>query len=141
MKSKIVFHDLKMEILDDATTVARYYGELMYVIYEAPWCWLHFVDKTQYRVEVTLQYMMDNLPPAFVQCNRSVLLNLCYYREVDYILLMVRMDDGKEFNLARRRMKAFKETKNNLRRISPPCPSCYVCTHKECESRVTFCKR
>jgi len=42
MKSKIIFHDLKMEILVETGVIARYYGELMYIIYDAPYCWLYF---------------------------------------------------------------------------------------------------
>ena len=36
MTQKIVFHDQKMEIPIKNGADARYYGELMYVIYDAP---------------------------------------------------------------------------------------------------------
>ena len=46
MTSKIVFHDQKMEIVVENGADARYYSEMMYVIYDAPYCNLHFSDNT-----------------------------------------------------------------------------------------------
>ncbi len=96
MKSKIIFHDLKMEIPDDTKIITRFYGELMYIIYDAPYCYMHFTGTQKYKVDVTLQDMMDNLPEVFVRCNRSIVLNVCYYKEYDMNLSTIIMDDNRK---------------------------------------------
>ena len=142
MKSKIIFHDLKMEILVETGIIARYYGELMYVIYDAPYCWLHFTGKNRYRVVVTMKKLMDNLPNAsFFRCKRSTIFNVCYYKEYVMAKSMVVMEDGREFKLTRRNILNFNAMRNDISRISPPCTTCYTCTNKKCESRVTFCRQ
>ena len=85
--------------------------------------------------------MMDNLPEAFIKCNRSVILNLCYYKEYNMTSLMLVMDDDKVFKLARRNVKNFNTMRSKLSRISPPCTNCYNCIDEACESRVVFCRR
>ena len=139
MKSKVIFYHLKIEVPDDTKVVALYYGELMYIVYDSPYCWLHFTGNKKYKVETTLQYMLDNLPIAFIRCNKSVILNVFYYEEYDQTSLMVRMNDGMKFKFARRRVRNFNETKLKLLRISPPCVNCYVCTNEKCENRMGFC--
>ena len=114
MNSKIVFHEQKMEIPVKTGFVARHYHELMYIVYDAPYCWLHFTGKTRYKVEVTLQYLMERLPKTtFFQCNRSAILNLHCYREYRKKDEMVVMDDGMELNLARRRVNDFHDLRKN----------------------------
>ena len=143
MKAKIVFNDLKMEIANDGKVTTRFYGELMYVIYDAPYCLLHFTDDKKYRVEATMQFVLDNLPIAFIRCNRSVILNMCYYKEYDSMLMEVKMECGKHFKLSRRHLRNFKEARQSLPRISPPCQICYVCINEECKNRDVFyrCKK
>ena len=142
MESKIVFHDLKMEILVETGIIARYYGELMYIIYDAPYCWLYFTGKNRYRVVIPLKKLMDNLPTAsFIKCKRSFVLNVCYYKEYVVTKSMVVMEDGREFNLTRRNVLNFNTMRNNISRISPPCTRCYSCTKEKCNKRVTFCRQ
>jgi len=142
MTQKIVFHDQKMEIPVKNGADARYYGELMYVIYDAPYCKLRFVNNTDYNVETSLQSIMDNLPEAaFFKCNRSVVINICYYKGYRLKPPVVVIDDGKEFDLSRRNINDFIKMKNNLPRISPPCPKCYTCKIEECENRILFFRR
>jgi len=139
MKSKIVFHDLKMEIRIETGVIARYYGELMYIVYDAPFCWLHFTGKNRYRVVVTMKSLMANLPDAsFFRCKRSVILNVCYYKEYNHTQSMVVMEDGREFKLTRINNVKFNKIRNNLPYHSPPCSRCYTCTDEKCESRVVF---
>ena len=140
VKSKIIFHDLKMEISVKNGVVARYYGELMYIMYDAPYCWLYFADNTKYKIEATMRYLIDNLPEAFIRCNRSVILNVCYYREYRITLSEVVMDDNRVFTLSRFNSLRFNAMRTSLPRISPPCANCYTCTD-ECESRSVFCRR
>ena len=54
IKSKIVFHDLKMEIILKSGFVARYYSELMYIVYSNLFCTFHFADNEKYTVEIKL---------------------------------------------------------------------------------------
>ena len=139
MKSKIVYHDLKMEIWIETGVISRYYGELMYVIYDAPYCWLYFTGKNRYRVVVTVRNLMQNLPAvSFLKCKRSVILNVCYYKEYDRAKSMVIMEDGRKFKLTRLNVLNFNTIRNNIPRNSPPCPRCYTCTDESCESRVMF---
>ena len=140
-KSKIVFHDLKMEISVRDRVIARYYGELMYIIYDAPYCWLYFADNTKYNVEITMRHLIDNLPEAFIRCNRSVIFNVCYYREYRIALFEVEMVDSRVFILSRYNVLTFNERRTRLPRISPPYAKCYTCPEAECESRSTFCRR
>ena len=121
MNPKIVFYDLKMEITDGSKIVARCYSKLMYIIYDAPYCWLHFTDTKKCKVEISLQYMMQNLPIAFIRCNRSVILNVRYFKEYDFTSLVVVMCDDVEFKLSRRNVKNFNAARFKLSRISPHC--------------------
>ena len=142
MTSKIVFHNQKMEIAVENGADARYYSEMMYVIYDAPYCNLHFSDNTYYKVETSLQSIMDNLPDTtFFKCNRSVIINICCYKRYRMNPPMVVIDDDKEFSLSRRNIKDFIKMKNDLPRILPPCPKCYTCKVEECKSRIHFCRR
>ncbi len=142
MKTKIVFHDLKMEIPTETGEVAHFYGELMYVVYDRPYCWLHFTGNARYKIEASLKYLMDNLPQdAYIQCSRSVIFNICYYREYRKDPPVVIMDDGMAFNLSRRNVMDFKRQKNSLSRISPPCPGCYACMDEKCTGQAVFCRR
>ena len=62
MKSKIYFYDRKMLIPVKNGTITRYYGELMYIIFNKPYCELYFSGDTKYMIESSLQYMIENLP-------------------------------------------------------------------------------
>jgi hypothetical protein len=142
MTSKIVFHDQKIEIAVENGADARFYGELMYVIYDAPYCKLYFSDNTDYKVETTLQSIMDKLPETtFFKCNRSVIINICYYKRYRIQPPVIVTDDGKEFKLSRRNVKNFEMVKADLPRISSSCPKCHTCKIEDCESRIVFCRR
>jgi len=52
MKSKIVFYDQKMEIPTVSGFVVCNYDDLMYVIYDAPYCWLHFTENKKYKLDL-----------------------------------------------------------------------------------------
>jgi len=108
MKSEIAFRDLKIYIPEKTGFVSRNFCELMYVIYDAPDCCLHFNDKKKYKVEVPLHYMLQNLPQNdFFQCNRAVIINIVCCKEFNRIDGVIKMDDEREFFLARRRAKDF----------------------------------
>ena len=62
MNTKTVFRDLTMEITVKTGFVARYYDELMYIIYDAQ----------KYKVEVALQLLFDDQPIAFSYINKPI---------------------------------------------------------------------
>ena len=141
MNSTIKFYDQTMEIPIETGKKVHYYGKLMYVRYEAPYCWLHFADNPKCKVEIALQEIMRNLPQyVFFQCNKSTIINLCYHTGYNTYTRTVIMDDGKRFELSRRKANVFKNMKEILPRLSPPCPACYTCTKKDCDNRVVFCR-
>ena len=111
MKPKIAFHDRKMEIPFKTGFFVRIdkdYDELMYVIYELPYCWLHFCDSEKFNVEVSLQIMSASLPAGvFFQCNRSTIVNLYRCQEYDKEMAVIVMEDGSKHHLSRRRAKDF----------------------------------
>ena len=142
LKQKIVFKDRKMIIFEKKGTVCRYYGDLMYVTFDKPYCRLHFAGNTKYCTEVNLQHIMDNLPKAvYIKCKRSAIVNVCYCKELKSNPPMVVMEDGMEIKLSKRNVPVFKQMMNDLPRISPPCPSCYTCRNENCINRVLFCRQ
>ena len=142
MKQKIVFKEKKMIIPVKTGEVYRYYGELMYVIFDKPYCWLHFTGNTKYCVEVNLQHIMDNLPEAvYIKCKRSAIVNACYCKELKTNLQKAVMEDGTEIKLSKRNVPVFKQMMVDLPRISPPCPSCYTCKNENCINRALFCRQ
>ena len=115
MKSKIEFYDQKIEIALRTGFVARYYSELMYVVYEDLYCTFHFSDNEKYTVEASLKELENNLPEAeFVKCNRNTIVNLCHCRGYDKTISEIRMDDGEVFTLTRRNKTDFKAKRKNL---------------------------
>ena len=112
MKSKIEYHDQKMNIPVETGFVVRVpkqYDELKYVVYEAPYCWMYF-DDNKYQIDATLQSISENLPVGtFFQCNRSTLINLdrCKRSKKSKYKIAIVMDDDTEHELSRRRKKDF----------------------------------
>ena len=140
MKYRIKFYHRKMEILTDDGEVARYYSDLMYATFEDPYCWLHFADGAKYRAEVSLLYLLKNLPPQpFFRCNRTSLINICYYVEYKKSRASIIMNDGTEFKLSVRNIANFQKQKTGLKRISPPCPPCSNCKNESCPDFGLFC--
>ena len=125
MKSKIIFFDQKMAITTETGIVFRYYDDLMYILFDKPYCSLYFTGNVRYMAEVPLQYIMDNLPKTtFMICKRSAVLNICYCRELKKSTRMVEMEDGTEINLSKRNMLNFKWMIDNLSCISSHRPNC-----------------
>ena len=143
MKPAIKFYFRKMEILTDNGAVARYYSDLVYaVLDDLNNCWLHFVDGVKYRVEVSLLYLQHNLPTKpFFRCNRTSIVNLCYYVEYMERSAMIIMSDGASFRLSVRNIKSFKKQKDGMTRISPLCPPCLKCNNEGCPDFGLFCLR
>ena len=142
MKSKVLFYDRKMVIPIEIGIVTHYYGELMYILFDKPYCVLHFTGNTKYRVEVTLQSMIDNLPESgFIKCKRSAIINICYYKSFRKMGAEIVMEDGAKFKLSKQNVHDFKLIVRNLPNISPPCPACHSCKDNGCESRLAFCRR
>jgi len=109
MSSKITFHDRKIDIPIRTGFLARYYDDIMYIIYDGVYCYLHCSDK-EYRIEASLKYLMDYLPKEiFFECNRSTIINIHYIKEYNRLDAFILMDDNRYFGLSRRRVKAFHQ--------------------------------
>jgi DNA-binding LytR/AlgR family response regulator len=114
-KRRILFHDLKMDVPVKKEFIERNYDELMYVLYDAPYCQLHFTDK-KIVIETSLQHLMENLPEIiFFQCSRSVIININYCKDFRKPEAVIVMRDKTELDLSRRRVKDF-----NMKRYKPP---------------------
>ena len=128
-----------MEVATDEGEVSRYYSDLMYVRYDAPHCWLHFICGAKYRVEVSLTWLLAHLPELpFFKCNRAEIINICYYKEYRKNPPMVILENDVTFELSVRNIYDFKKRKNNLQCISPPCAVCVVCEDHNCSENL-FC--
>ena len=139
-KPKIKFYRRKIEILTDDGEVACYYSDLMYVKNKNPYCWLHFSGGTKYKVEVSIRYLLKNLPQnPFFRCNRTGIINICYYNEYKDDPPTEIMDNGTEFGISVRNVANFKKQKASLKRISPPCPPCLDCKNENCPDFWLFC--
>ena len=140
MKTKIKFYRRKLEIPTYSGEVARYYSDLMYVKYEDPYSKLYFSNGEKYKAEVPLQYLMKNLPPKpFFQCNRSTIINICYYAEIRENPPRIIMDDGTELSLSVRNIAKFKHHKAGLKRISPQCHPSSDSKNESCPDFGMFC--
>jgi len=141
MKSKIQFYLRKIEIPVEGGEVARYYFDLMYVKYKKPYCWLYFSDGAKYIAEISVRDLMKNLPEKpFLQCNRTDIVNLRYYRGYDDDSMTVILEGGKKFGLSFCNLEAFKTKKANLKYLSPPCLRCLDCNKAKCKHFWLFCK-
>ncbi len=139
MKSKIKFYLKKMEIPTGKGEVARYYSDLMHVVFKDAYCWLYFADKKYYKVEIPLSYIQEHIPATpFFRCNRNGLINFSFYSEYKEDTCTVMMEDGTEFKLSARNITNFKKQKASLNRISPLCAYCHECETKHCPDRDQF---
>ena len=142
MKSKILFYDRKALIQTETGYAAYYYGDLMYIVFDKPYCKFHFIDGVVCKIEISLQYLLDNLPAAFTKCKRSTIVNLCYIKNFRTKnppkIIMV---DNVGFKLSKQNVQEFELKISNMPRISPPCPACNDCMDVKCKSQVAFCRR
>ena len=140
MKSEIKFYRRKMIIPTSNGEVACYYSDLMYAKYEDPYCWLHFFGGAKYTVEVSVTCLLKSLPEKpFFRCNRTDIINLCYYAGYEDKSAMVILEDGTKFRLSVRKYTDFKKQKADLKRISPPCYPCSDSKNENCPDFRLFC--
>ena len=117
----------------------RYYSDLMYVKYKAPYCWLYFWGGSTFRAEIPLTFLLENLPEKpFVKCNRAEFINLCYYGGYNKNTLEIMIEDGTKIKMSTRNIAKFKEKKANLKYFSPPCPNCSNCNKQSCRNYWLF---
>ena len=108
MKSKIAFFDRKIAITAETGIVFRHYDELMYVLFDKPYCSLYFTGNSRYMLQVSLQKIMEKLPKTtFMKCKRSAVLNVGYCKELRKIPQIVVMDDGREIKLSKSNILTF----------------------------------
>ena len=144
MKAKILFYDRKMGIPDKGVITPHYYGDLMYIEVDKPYCDLYFTGNIKYHIEVTLKEMIENLPKAgFFLCKRSPVVNLCYIKRFNFKNNppKIVMTDDNIFMLSKKNKLELEEMLKSTPRISPPCTPCYTYSDDECESKIVFCRR
>ena len=144
MKAKILFYDRKMGIPDKGVITPHYYGDLMYIQVDKPYCDLYFTGNIKYHIEVTLKEMIENLPKAgFLLCKRSAVVNLCYIKcfNLKNNPPKIVMNDDTIFMLSKKNKIEVEEMLKSTPRISPPCDPCYTCSDDKCESQIVFCRR
>ena len=91
----------------------QYYDDIMYIVYDGVYCYLHCMDK-KYRIETSLKYLKDYLPKdVFFECNRSTIINISYIKEYNRLDAFILMEDNREFDLSRRRVKAFHQIRTS----------------------------
>ncbi|MDR1666496.1 MAG: LytTR family transcriptional regulator [Bacteroidales bacterium] len=117
----IVFHELKMDISVRRGGRMYYYTDVLYVVYEKPYCVIYCKDEKKCLVYMPLGTMQSNLPGMFFRCNRSVIVNLCKIARYDYGKKPeITMENGQKFALAHRRKAEFKKHKTGITRITVP---------------------
>ena len=144
MKAKILFCDRKMVIPDKGVMTPHYYGDLMYIEVDKPYCDLYFTGNIKYHIEVTLKELIENLPKAgFLLCKRSAVVNLCYIKRFNLKKNppTIVMNDDTIFMLSKKNKIELEKMLYSTSRISPHCTPCITCTDDECESQIVFCRR
>ena len=123
MKSKIVFYDRTMTIPVKSGIVNLFYGELMYIKFEKPFCILHFTKSRKYWVEISVREMMAHLPEAvFLKCKRSAILNLSYLKGCYDHPPTIVMADGERFSFSKQNVLNFQMMSSRLHDLSPSMP-------------------
>ena len=141
MKFKTKFDNQKIVFSYKKRLISIFYGDLMYIKYEKPICWLHLKGKVKYWIEISVTSLIENLPEdAFLICKRSVIVNLLYFKYLYENLLKIEMVDGATFDLSKENIRDLKWRLERLPAISPPCPICYPCKEK-CERQALLCRK
>ena len=141
MKTKIEFYDLQMLIFRKSEKVTHYYGELMYIRYEKPYCHLFFADKHNSWIEMSITTLMDYLPDSvFLMCKRSTIVNLCYFKRLTYDPLTIEMSDGEKFAISKANALDFNLMIETIQELSPSCPDCFACK-PDCKKQPLYCRQ
>ena len=134
MKSKIKFYRRKIVIPVENGEEARYYSDLMYASFLKPHCLLHFSDGAEYQVKISVRTLLKHLPEKpFFQCNRTDIINLCYYEKHDSEKQRLILQGGYKFGLSVRCNTKFGKKKAYMQCLSPPCPKCIDCNKEKCK--------
>ena len=122
--------------------VSHYYGVLMHIQFDKPYCVLQFTKGRKYWVEVSIQEVLANLPEAvFLKCKRSAIINLCYLKSFHENPPTIEMADGVTFSLSKHNVLEYRMMTKRLDDLAPPCPICYPCTDKKCKSQALLCRK
>jgi DNA-binding LytR/AlgR family response regulator len=144
MNTKPIFHHLKIELLHKNGDIELVpYADILYITYDKPYTTFCYMENRKERkcvLELSLTYLEQNLPEIFFRCNPGVILNLCHFRKHKHVEKVIVMENGKEFEMSRRKSHVFRSKKEQLPRLSPLCEPCLVCIHA-CQVRDTFCSQ
>jgi DNA-binding LytR/AlgR family response regulator len=133
MTMEIIFHEYKIEIpIDSRKYKILYYADIVYIVYDNPYCSVYCVDNKHYMVSYSLSKFIKILPPIFYQCNKFVIINMS--RISEYSLQgegnTIIMDNEHVFSLSRRKKKEFLILKNSVLRLTPPFEQCLKCSQE-----------
>ncbi|MDR2131619.1 MAG: LytTR family transcriptional regulator DNA-binding domain-containing protein [Odoribacteraceae bacterium] len=137
-----IFHHLKIEIHDKNGNIEMIpYNDILYMIYDKPYTLLVWMEKGKTKkklLQISLVYMEQYLPVVFFRCNPVSILNLCYLKKYDHVERQIAMEDGKIFNISKRKHRDFRVRLASLPRLSPLCTPCLTCTNA-CLTKDSLC--
>jgi hypothetical protein len=133
---KIIFHEYKLEIIEKHTGYIYYYGDIIYIIYDKPFCKIHFVDNSTFHICYPFNRLLKILPRIFFQCKKSIIINLARMKQYNFKEMEIIMEDNTVFSLSYRRKNDFVKEKEGINRLTVPFKDCFLCESKSkcCES-------
>jgi hypothetical protein len=140
MNYNITFYRWGIELDSKHETHFYFYSEIMYVIYDTPYCFIHCLNngiQEKYTLKTSLKKFASNFPAVFFQNNQRNIINTYYLRSIFENKIV--MSDGKLFGLSRRHVSELKEHKIMLEKIPCNCIFCNIygknCSAEMCENR------
>jgi DNA-binding LytR/AlgR family response regulator len=133
MKTDISFQCRHIEIYTSQEILFYPYSEIMYITYDTPYSILHNTCSKVQNIKnthseiISLKKIMSYLPPVFVQCNQSTVINICHLIKYLHKDNLITMSDGKSFIPSRRDKSELINRIEWLKQI--PCHFCMFCNH------------
>jgi hypothetical protein len=140
MNVNIVFYRWGVELSSKHETHFYFYSEIMYVIYDTPYCYVYCLNTgilEKYTLKVSLKKIASDFPAIFFQISQNSIINTYYIRSI--VENITVMNDGKPFELPRRHVSELKQHKIMAEKIPCGCIFCNIygkngCT-EICENR------
>lgn len=81
-KAKLLFLEREVVIMEKDKTIALSYLEIEKITCDKPYVHINTSIGKRYTITQNLKSFSDNLPPFFIQCNKSICLNLAHTTSV-----------------------------------------------------------
>jgi DNA-binding LytR/AlgR family response regulator len=134
---KIIFHKFKVEIIEESKGYIYYYGDILYITYNKPYCKIFCLGRGKsHMLHYSLNILLKILPPVFFRCERSVIINLARMKKYDFTSMKITMEDDHILPLANRKKNDFIKLKTSITNLTAPFQDCFSCDSIEtcCES-------